>query len=99
MRLQKIKIKQNLQRLTAKLADVEKDNPIQNACSDQDLGECFADFFVDKIIKIWNEHDLYALCEPCPRALITTFIMLHPVTDDMAKKLVRSMQLNHVNQT
>ena len=81
-----------LYRLIDKLTGVEKDNLMPNACSEQDLAECFADFFVDKIMKTWNKLDKYALYEPRLRDLLTTFNMFHPIMDIMVKKLVRSME-------
>ena len=43
-------------------------------------------------MKSWNMLDQYTLYEPRLRDLLTTFNMFCPVTDDMVKKLVRSMQ-------
>ena len=63
-----------------------------NVCSGQNLAEHFADFLVDKIMKIWKEFDQYALFEPRCRNLLTTFNMFYCVTDDMVKKLIRNMQ-------
>ena len=63
-----------------------------NAHSDQDQAESFADFFVDKIMKIKNEFDQYAPYEPRHKDLLTTFNMFYPGTDDMVKMLVRCMQ-------
>ena len=37
-----------LYKIIAKLTGIEKYNPMPNPCSDKDLEECFAEFFVDK---------------------------------------------------
>ena len=56
---------------------------MSNALSDQDLAEHFANFFVDKIMKIWNELDQYVLYEPRLRDLLTTFKMFNLDSRDL----------------
>ena len=63
-----------------------------NANPDLDLAEHLADFFVDKILKIWNELDQNALYEPEHCDGLTTLNMFNPVSDDIVKKLVREMK-------
>ena len=56
-----------------------------NGYPDQDLAENFADFFVDKKIKIWNKLDQYALCKPEQRDGLTTLNKFNAVSDDIVK--------------
>ena len=59
---------------------------------DQNLAEHFADFFLYKITKIWNELDHYALYESRNRDGLTTLIMLNPASDDIVKKFMKEMK-------
>ena len=52
-----------------------------NVHPDWDLAEHFADLFVDKIMKIWNELDQYALYEPRHRDGLITLNMFQPMID------------------
>ena len=65
---------------------------MSNGCTGQDIAECFADFFVHKIMKIQNELDQCALNEPGHRDGLTTLNMFNPVSDDIVKKLMRQMK-------
>ena len=82
----------HMYKIIAKLTGLQKDNPMPNAYPDWDLAEHFAHFFIDKITKIWNELDQYALYEPGHRDGLTTLNMFNPISDNTVKKLVREIK-------
>ena len=84
--------KRNIKRLYSLVHNITgnvKCNPLPDSISDQDLADRFADFFMEKIWKIYDELDNFPTYKPTRPAGQKSFSGFSVMTEDEVGKIVK----------